>query len=175
MWIQACWLPEGHELFLGRGSANFLTVGMERGRGSCWGPWCLPVSLSLEGACDISPNQKHSSQWPELQSGRRGPAQPLSSLLFLFLQQSPEDVARRDSCPEPLNGLGLRSPFDPLPCGPWQLLYKSSKMLCLVFPSCFCWSYFLFPSQTELWYFVVFCYVFIAGLGWNVRAGEGDV
>ena len=30
--------PEGHELFLGRGSANFLTVGMGLGRGSCWGP-----------------------------------------------------------------------------------------------------------------------------------------
>ena len=30
--------PGGHELFLGRGSANFLTVGMGRWRGSRWGP-----------------------------------------------------------------------------------------------------------------------------------------
>ena len=47
----------GHELFLGRDSANFLTLGMGRGRGSCWGPCRLPASLSLEGARDISPNQ----------------------------------------------------------------------------------------------------------------------
>lgn len=80
-----------------------------------WGPAsllaCHPSLERRDFPC--LPNQKQSSQRPDLPEWDEGSCSALRTLLPSlppFLQQSPEDVARSSSHLEPPNAPGLRSP-----------------------------------------------------------------